>query len=366
MQLLRQQVDDVEIRPDLTVADLADKIDSEDQLGKTLSKAQRIGGPRWLDDQTCQVRLEISGTAVAETLTQLVADNESKSPISSQALAPRLKELTKATFNATGNSTGSKALGGVRPIREADGWAGVDDQARQQAVAAAKRDAIARVIDSVRAVPLAQGKTVGDAISVKPVHDAVEQWLAARPVTRLEFQQDFQVKLTLAAPPEDLYNTFASAVKAQKQVPQPKDEKEWESLRARFTSKVHRVVGRAAATAPAKVVRAVQLPENPPAWVHQQLDAEGSSQAKKVKLKAARAAEGDAVNRLRSQVDALPITNNLTLGEAQKRDKRLAEAVDRALKDARLYKVDYESDGSARVKVILDLREVWEEIQAVP
>jgi hypothetical protein len=365
MQSLRQQVDDVQIRPDLTVADLVEKIGGEDELSTTLSKAQRIGGPRWLDDQTCQVRLEISGATVADALKQLVADNEKKSPISSEALAPRLKELTKKSFYTIGNSTASKALG-ARPIREADGWAGVDDQARRQAVAAARRDAVARVIESVRSVPLTDHKTVGDAMNVKSVHDAVDQWLGARPVTRVEFEKDFQVKLTLAAPAEDLYDTFASALKAQKEIPQPKDQKAWDELRERFTSKIHRVSGRATAIAPAKVLNVVQLPDNPPDWVQQQLDAEGSSKAKKDKLKAARAAEADALVRLRSQVDALPISGDLTVGEAQKRDKRLAEAVDRAVKEARPYKVDYESDGRVRVKVNLDLREVWEAIRSVP
>lgn len=366
MQSLRQQVDDVQIRPDLTIADVIEKVGGEAELATILAKAQRIGGPRWLDDQTCQVRLDISGATVADSLKQIVSDNPKKSPVTVDALAPRLKDLNKKTFCAVGTSTGSKAIGGARPIREADGWAAVDDDARRQAVAAAKRDAVTRVIESVRDVPLAPDKTVGDAMDVKSVHEALDRWIQSRPVTRVEFQEDFQVKLTLAAAAGDLYNTFESAAKAQTKVPLPKDSKGWDELRERFTSRIGRVSGRASAKAPSRVVNAVQLPDVPPDWVQQQLDAQGSSKAKADKLKAARAAETDAVSRLRTQVEALPLTSGVTIGEAQKRDKRLAEAVGRAVKEAHTYKVDYESDGSARVKVNLDLREVWESIRSLP
>jgi hypothetical protein len=366
MQSLRQQVDDYQIRPDLTVADVIEKIGGDEQLTSALAKAQRIGGPRWLNDQTCQVRLDISGATVADTLKDLVESNAKTSPVSSDALAPRLKALKQKTFCAVGNSTGANAIAGARPIREADGWAAVDDNARRDAVATAKRDAVSRVIEALRTVPIANDKTVGDAMNVKSVRDAVDQWLQSRPITRLEFQPDFQVKLTLAAGAGDLYNTFQTALKAQSQVPAPKDEKGWDEFRERFMAKIHRVTGRASATAPSKVVNAVQLPDTPPDWVQQQIDAEGFSKPKNEKLKAARAAEADALVRLRSQIEALPLTNGLTVGEAQKRDKRLAEAVGRAIKEAHPYKVDYESDGSAKVKVNLDLREVWEEIRSQP
>ena len=65
----------------ITVGDMLDATDGNDFLVKTLQRAQMIGGPRWLDDQTCQVRLEISGTRVAAALVQIANVNASKSPI---------------------------------------------------------------------------------------------------------------------------------------------------------------------------------------------------------------------------------------------------------------------------------------------
>src|SRR5678816_1557117 len=60
IQALRHQVRAVRLDRDLTVGQFVDKSEGEHQLVTTLARAQQIGGPRWLDDQTAQVRLEIS------------------------------------------------------------------------------------------------------------------------------------------------------------------------------------------------------------------------------------------------------------------------------------------------------------------
>jgi len=56
----------------------------------------------------------------------------------------------------------------------------------------------------------------------------------------------------------------------------------------------------------------------------------------------------------------------LSVAAAEKRNPRVAEAVTRALDQAKTYKVEYEPDGSAKVKVSLELREVWHEIRSLP
>ncbi|HEX8520697.1 MAG TPA: hypothetical protein VF669_00490 [Tepidisphaeraceae bacterium] len=365
-QSLRQQIEEVRIQRDLTVGDLLKKLDAEDQLNRTLYKANQLGGPRWLNDQTCQVRLELPGSTVISSLKQLVNSNPKDSPVSASVIETRLRDLQQKTFCAVGSSTRGAVAGARAPGEEA--WAGVPEEARKQAVAAAKRDAVNRAIENVKPVPLAQNKTVGDALAVKSVQDAVDGWLAARPVTGLEFQPDLQVRLTLAAPADEMFDTFQMAAKAQKQVPLPKDDKAWDEVREVFVTKVRRVTGRApAAVTTTSIVHAVQLPDSPPAWASDQIDAQGSSKAKANRLKAARAAETDALAKVRAKVESLPLNAKQTVGDAVKADKRISTAVGRAVDGARTYKVDYESDGSATVKVVLELQEVWEQIRsAVP
>src|SRR5436309_9677177 len=65
LEALRGQVSAESLGPNLTVQDLLDKTNGSKKLMQTLRRAQQIGGPRWLDAQTCQVRLEIGGPMVA-------------------------------------------------------------------------------------------------------------------------------------------------------------------------------------------------------------------------------------------------------------------------------------------------------------
>src|SRR4051794_38815757 len=55
-QALRHDVLSTSLTPDLTVDQFLQRTDSADQLAKALRHAEQIGGTRWLDDKTCQVR----------------------------------------------------------------------------------------------------------------------------------------------------------------------------------------------------------------------------------------------------------------------------------------------------------------------
>ena len=370
VQTLRQQVRRVRLDRDLTVGQLVDRAEAEHDLVQTLSRAQQIGGPRWLDEQTCQVRVEIAGAAVEDSLRQIVKSRGDKSPVTLEYLNTHLGDLTKRRFSADGTSTSGESATLVRPMREADGWAAVSDENRKTAVCAARADASSKVIESIGSVPLAQGKTVKDVLAVKTVGDAVDKWLKQRPVTGLEFGPDLQVRVGLSTPADELFETFKAAATAQKNVPVPADAAMWGDVRRAFASKLGRITGSASAAQAARVVAAVQLPQEPPAWANQQFDAEGSGKSKSGQLKAARAAEAEALARLRTQVEGLHLNAGTTLGEAQKTDPRIKRAIDRALNQAKTYKVDYDQEGqktsTAKVKVNLDLRELWDQIERLP
>ncbi len=65
------------ITPDLSVHEFIDRTDSHALLAKTIGRAEQIGGTRWLDDKTCQVRMELPGTAIADLLGD-VANTKSR------------------------------------------------------------------------------------------------------------------------------------------------------------------------------------------------------------------------------------------------------------------------------------------------
>src|SRR5688500_5737051 len=73
VERLRAQIAREQVGRNVTVADILKSTGGNDNLVKTLQRSQMIGGPRWLDDQTCQVRLEIAGPRVAAALLQIVS-----------------------------------------------------------------------------------------------------------------------------------------------------------------------------------------------------------------------------------------------------------------------------------------------------
>jgi hypothetical protein len=387
LESLRAQVAQSSIGENLTVADLLKRTHGSETLMKTLARAQQIGGPRRLDEQSYQVRLEISGQRVRAALLQIAGSNPKTTPIDATLLSARLADWDRRTFSATGSSAGGASVDQARPI-DADGaWAAVSDEARCAAIHDAKQNAVARVLESIRPIPLAPGRTVGDVLAVPSVHQSLRKWLVARPVTQIEFRDDLQVRVTLIALGDELFDAFRAAATAQKDVPLPTEAVAWSGIRGVFESRAGAAEGRATAVpgdapragraqraasaatgavppaATNAAVPAFQLPRTPPEWMGRQIEADGSGTVKGNPLKSARAAEADASAGLRAQLDALALTPELTLGHAARREPRLAAALTRGLARARTARTDYLPDGGARVHVVLDLGDVWQEIE---
>src|SRR5439155_22200956 len=110
IEALKQEVLRTPLDNRLLVKDLIDKTGSDLDLTQTLQRAEQIGGPRWLDENTCQVRLEIDGHRIARTLMQIATVAYERTPIQADALRPRLAEIQNRRFSATGSSTGGATV----------------------------------------------------------------------------------------------------------------------------------------------------------------------------------------------------------------------------------------------------------------
>lgn len=348
------------VAPGVTIGNLLDQTKGHETLTKELSRAEKIGGTRWVGN-TAQVRLEISGSRVAQALVNIAANEPKKSPIAADVLAVKLKGWNARTFSATGSSTGAAEIEHARPAGEALAWAAVSDEDRRAAVAAAKENAIDAALESVRDVKLPDGKTAGEALKDPPVRERLHAWLSTRPVTQVQFRDDLTVAVQLAAPPAELFDAFRDALRYGEP-----DAAAWESIRGDFERRLAVPSGTAAVGGDAGPMKpAVQLPSLPPMWTNRQIEAEGSATAGGSKLKCARLAEAEAAKVFAAEIEALPLTDALTIGQAAQRDPRIREAVDRAALRGRTYKVEYDSDGGARVWVQLDLHHVWEELRGM-
>jgi hypothetical protein len=364
---LRHDVLATPIQHDLTVGNLVDQIGGAAALRSALVSAEQVDGTRWLDDQTVQVQLEIEGDAVAAAILKIAAQQPGDLPIPLPALREQLKQWKSRSFTATGTSTVQSAAEQLCPAASQQAWVGVSEQDRRSAIAAARRDAETRLLDSIRPITMPDGKALGDALEEAPVSAEVTAWLDSRPITSIEFRDDLVVRLSLSVDPQEFWLVMRQALAHQSAVSLPPGEAAWALLADQVEKRLAAPAGQSVIPAQGPATRAaVNLPAEPPIWAQSTLDAEGISRSVGPLLHTARRAEAIADERLAEQIDHLPLTANLTVGEASRRDPRIAESVARALGRARPFKVDYNypEAGAVRVKVTVDLGDLWQELTA--
>jgi hypothetical protein len=356
---LRRQILSATVTQGLTVRELTDRTGSAPELNKSIDGAQQIGGTRWLDDQTAQVRLVIEGGVIADCLSRAVAKDPSKASIQPEALRRALSEWRNRSYAATGTSTGPADVTRLQPPAGDVNWNGVPQADRNRALAAARESAVGRMTDSLRPIELVDGKTINDALGVPEVNSALSDWLTNRPVTSVEFHDDLSVRIAMSVPPDELWQVLHGALSHQKQVPTPSTESGWSLLQKQVESRLAQPVG----VGLVQVARGGPqvenlLPDFAPQWANQQMQAEGTSPSKGSKLHTARAAEAIAMEKLRGQVEALKLRDNRTVGQAERRDARVERAVAKALGRAHPYQVDY-GQGSVTVRVTFNLSDLW-------
>ncbi len=190
-------LDEVEAEPitgGVSVHLLIDKTASQPELLAVLQQAQQIGGPRWEDDQTCEIRLDINGDVVYRALVKIAADNPTTSPVPADVVRKNLSGWDGRVFSATGGCVDK--LDAVHPPASSIAWKGAADQDVQAALQAARQDLVTRVLDSIGAVELPDNKHIGDALSNPPVASAMANWVGSRPLTRVDFREDSTVDHT--------------------------------------------------------------------------------------------------------------------------------------------------------------------------
>ena len=364
-EALRAQIVSESIGANLTVAELLSRTGSGKKFNQTLARAQQIGGPRWLDSQTCQVRLEIPGPQVARALVEIATLSRLESPVPPDVLAGRLKAWDRRTFSAVGTSTAGGAVEHVRPIADGAAWSTVADDARRAAIAGARENAIAQILQTIGKIPLSGERTVAGALSDKEIEAELREWLAERPVTQVEFRDDLQVRMTLAVPGAALFDAFRASAAKHPDAVGELAEADWYKVRDEFVARLAATNCRGTARAGGgrEPAAARLIPRTAPHWIESQIDADGVGGSRGSRLKSARAAEADATQKLHAQIEQLILTEGVTVGDAVRQDRQVADAVDRALVRARTTRVEYTAGGGARVNVTLELGALWDELQ---
>jgi hypothetical protein len=359
---LRKDVERNWITPVLTVGDFVQRAGGENALRTAVKQAEQIGGPRWIDDQTCQIQVEINGEQIARALVKIAADDP-RHMMSAEEVERRLSSWGRRSFSGTGTSIAANRVQEVRPLGLIS-WRGVDDASRISAILAARDNAVQRVLDELRSTRLDPTMTVGDVLAGHPpVADHVAALLRNRPVTSIQFKDDLQVLYTLSVSRRELVEAFLDSAK-QAGLELPADATQ-QKLHAQFRQDITSTTGTAVAKSSQTAANSAQpnlVPAQPPAWVFEQIDAAGSAKFRSSLLLTKRAAEDTAADAIRAKLLSMQLSTDATVGQAVERDPGIRAAVDRAISRVRVYKVDYDPDGSVSVKMMLDPRELWADL----
>jgi hypothetical protein len=362
---LRAQVTSAIITRNITVGELLDRVGGQAELDQALAKAQQIGGTRWLDDQTAQLRIGIDGSDVARVVVGAVDRAPAKSPLPPEGVRRALSRWPMRTFFGTGISTSSADLNRLSPPADDPAWAAVGRDDCHKALSMARAGAVQHVIDSLRPIDLGPDRTLDLALVLPEVNQPLSAWLEARPVRAVEFHADRSVRITLVVLPDELWQTLHAALARQTKIQMPRDAAGWDWLAKQVEARVAVASGTGVAqTANAAAAsKSVPIPAQAPRWATQLTQAQATSTPRADRLRTARAAEAMALEKLRQQVMELPLTDGMTLGQAASLDPRIDQAVTKSVNRAKPYQVDYDSTGQvATVHVSMNLADLWERL----
>jgi hypothetical protein len=364
---------------DLTVGQFLDRTQSKPRLMSALQAAEQVGDPRWNDDG-CEVRMKVGGPRLVAELTAIAASAGASSPRPPMALASELDEWEQRSFTATGTSLVAERASDV-PV-PGIGMGSTGRPARRAAFASARQSAIRDLTDRIGNIRFTDDQTLGEAMHDPTIGAPVTDWLQTRPVTQVEFLGSRQVQITLAVDGTDLAQEILQAARdGHRPAPEGAAAQKFVAAVDHETGLV-RGWGAAPGVGPQGGLESATLnsaepasqpaapsgpplsPDAPPDWVNQQLAGQATALASpsRARVRVMSAAEDAAVENLRQSIDALTLPSGGTIGQSEKTDPRIAQAVDRALRHVEVAKVIYDPDGSVSVRVVLEAQQVWNEL----
>jgi hypothetical protein len=363
-EALLAQVTGAVITQNITVGEVLNRVGGQPNLDAVLAKAQQIGGTRWLDNDTAQIRLLVEGADVSKAVIESVDHMPGKSPLQPEVLRRAMARWPMRTFSATGISTGASDLNRLSPPADDPAWAAVGREDCHKALAMARASAVQHVIDSLRPIDIGTDRTLDMALALPEVNQPLSSWLESRPVRAVEFHADRSVQITLVVPADELWQSLHVSLAKQSKVQMPRDAAGWDWLAKQVEARVAVASGTGVAqTANPAVGKSVSIPASAPNWANQLAQAQATSAPRADRLRTARAAEAMALEKLRQQVRDLPLTDGMTLGQAASLDPRIDQAITKSVNRAKPYQVDYDSTGqAATVHVSMNLADLWSKL----
>lgn len=351
---LRAEVLRTPLSSGLTVGDFVERTRSRPRIDSLLDRAEQVGGPRWPDEQTCQVRLELRGAIVADELVTIARDAGGAAPLSAEEVAKAVLPLRERVFNASGVSVSADAIERVPAVGDGP-WASVAASSRAEAVRSARQSALEQAQATIDAMVLPDGSTLGERRRADPrLDESMRGFFAARPLVPLGWDDDLTARVAVTIPVEAFGDSLSRLVPGADE-PAYRDR-----LAAQLRHQPRLIVGAAKVIAP--VQPAGENVVSAPAWSRGLILVEGSAAPAATRLQTIRAAEREAQQRLRETVMALPMGDGSALSRQVAARRSIGMAIERSLSLSNTARITFHADGSATVQVVLDGRTLWQAI----
>lgn len=353
---LKRQVLTSSVAAGLSVRSLAER-DRAFSIDDVLDTAEQIGGPRWVDQDVVQVRLQVPASRILERIESIEPEN--RDPRLTPADIARLRRDWKSrTFQATGQAIPSSKIESILNTLQTPAWQNVPQAARVDAAQRARGSAVGTLVSSSSNIRVGPSETIDQSFA-PGAQDKLRTWAYTLPATTVQLRDDRLVEIGLFVDRVGLEQQLRAVVSDGALSTSEKSQALVDGIGALPSI----IVGRAAVETPAESTGAVPIiMRGLPAWANDPLVAEGSSAAGESRLRTARLAERIAKDQLRERIEKLVINTDLTLKQAAASNPRVGQAIERAVESARVYQVDYNPDGSATVRVTLDPNELIDEL----
>jgi hypothetical protein len=110
-QRLKQEILATEVGDGRTVETLLREKGLEHELDRQLADVKPVGGARWLDERSCQVRMELPGERVAEIIAKASAGRPNEKQVATQT-------MSRMTFVSVGRAGDSQVKMRPETVRQ--------------------------------------------------------------------------------------------------------------------------------------------------------------------------------------------------------------------------------------------------------
>lgn len=353
---LRGQLLASPVAPGVSIRSLVDR-DPSFPVDALIDSAEQIGGPRWVEKDIVQVRMQLPASRVVERLESIPI--EKRDPRLTLADMAKLTSAWKTrSFQATGQAIPVSRIESLVAGVQTPHWQTVPQAARIDAANRARASAVGTIVNHSTSIRIGPNDTL-EPLLASGSSEKLTTWASSLPATRVLLRDDRQVEIGLYVDKEGLGEQLKAAMTSDVLSQSEKVQALEAGIRALPTI----VVGRAAVQIPDEVRAGAPIAlRGMPAWASDPVNAEATSAPAESKLRTARNGERSAKVALRGVIDQLKLEGDLTLKQAAAQDPRVIAAIDRAIDRARVYQVDYNADGSAIVRVTLDPNELLDEL----